>query len=597
MFMTKRKSKVTVAPQPGWAVYLRVSDEEAQNPDASKERQRFYLRKGILERSELLVIEEYSDLLTGRNPLRKDYQRMLQDARLGKFSHVAVERADRFGRNDTEALRAIDELHELGVAVRFANQPDLDPMDPDDRIIVTLSFTLARRESMLLGMRVKSAAQAKRQAGGFVGRPPDGYKFVEDAQPSRKSYAKRTHHLEIDPERAPLWRLAWDFLLEDKRTLAEICEELHTRGYRYRTGRPFVEIKADGTRITNTSTLGRAYHNWTYAGWVVNEEEGIAPRTLRGDWQGLVTTEELEQGIAILQKRTSHRVVRRKHDYLLKGILYYLPADRRMVRLSGSTSNARRPAGGTPYYCVPSSNVNFPCREIEEQIPGQLSRIQVATQWVPSIRAAYSDDVAQKLGVIQPDQRQEIEAALKGIESEEGRAARLYASGKITDEVWDSLWAEWQDRRRELRTTLDALDVQHAVYVHDLDHALEIITHVGSLYNRLTRSDQKELLRLMVERVLVNTEGQVRLELRAPFAYLQALAERAREDGEGIAGQTKTSRMAGQCSELVPYGDPTYTQSEHETLLAETADALIDYFERTDFPARELLHQLVFGSD
>jgi DNA invertase Pin-like site-specific DNA recombinase len=43
--------------------------------------------------------------------------------------HVQVnssgERVDRFGRNDTEALRAVDELHEYGVAVRFANQPVL----------------------------------------------------------------------------------------------------------------------------------------------------------------------------------------------------------------------------------------------------------------------------------------------------------------------------------------------------------------------------------------------------------------------------------------------------------------------------------------
>lgn len=29
-----------------------------------------------------------------------------------QFSHVIVERADRFGRNDTGALRAMDELHE-----------------------------------------------------------------------------------------------------------------------------------------------------------------------------------------------------------------------------------------------------------------------------------------------------------------------------------------------------------------------------------------------------------------------------------------------------------------------------------------------------
>ena len=46
--------------------------------------------------------------------------------------------------------------------------------------------------------------------------------------------------IEPDPEQFKVWRLAWDLLLTDKYTLGEICEELHARGFRYRTGRPFV---------------------------------------------------------------------------------------------------------------------------------------------------------------------------------------------------------------------------------------------------------------------------------------------------------------------------------------------------------------------
>ncbi|MBK8030048.1 MAG: recombinase family protein [Chloroflexi bacterium] len=122
--MPRRKAK-RLPPKPGWAVYLRTSDEEAQNPALSQKRQRFAINTGLVDRSMLPLIEEYVDNLTGRSPDRLDYQRMLDDARSGKFSHVAVERADRFGRNDAEALRAIDELHDFGVAVRFANQPDL----------------------------------------------------------------------------------------------------------------------------------------------------------------------------------------------------------------------------------------------------------------------------------------------------------------------------------------------------------------------------------------------------------------------------------------------------------------------------------------
>ena len=56
-----------------------------------------------LEQSELPIVDEYIDNFSGRYANREDYQQMLTDARSGKFSHVAVENAERFGRNDAEA--------------------------------------------------------------------------------------------------------------------------------------------------------------------------------------------------------------------------------------------------------------------------------------------------------------------------------------------------------------------------------------------------------------------------------------------------------------------------------------------------------------
>jgi DNA invertase Pin-like site-specific DNA recombinase len=549
--MTLRRKSKYPTPTPGWAVYLRTSDEEAQNPEASQARQRYIINKSVLDRSDLPVIDEYKDVLTGRNPQRVDYQRMLQDARIGKFSHVVVERADRFGRNDTEALRAIDELDEFGVSVRFANQPDLNPMDADDRIIVALSFTLARRESILSGLRIRGAAETKRAGGGFVGRVPDGFISVEDEAPGRKSYAKKSHHIEQDPERAKIWRLAWDLLLGDKLTLEEIAEELHIRGYHYCSGRPFVEVKSNGKRKAHYNTMSYIFHNWIYAGWIVNVEENILPKTLRGNWEPIVTTEEFEKGLAILERRQSHRVVRRRHDYLLKGLIYVAsPGEESLHKLTGSTSNASRAGGGTAYYCVPRSDINLPCSDIDAQIPMEMMRIQVNPDLLPAIRSCYTQDIAQKLGHLRPDERTELEAALKSIDEEEARMARLFAAGKITEAIWDNLWAEWQDRRRTLRSNLESMGVQQDYHVNNLDVALKIIAKVGLLYNSLERSDQKELLRLMVEKVVVDLEGKVRLELRPPFAYLHELSERVRCKGGVGTDKTKASECAG-CSDWI----------------------------------------------
>jgi DNA invertase Pin-like site-specific DNA recombinase len=203
-----RPSSLAASPQPGWAVYLRTSSDENQKPELSRARPRFLIDTNVLQRSDLPLVDEYVDVLTGKTPRREGYQRLLRDARSGRFSHVIVERADRFGRNDTEALRAIDELHEFGVAVRFANSPDL--MDPDDRVLVALSFTLARRESALLSIRVRDGLQAKRQSGGYVSLAPDGYRNVEGrTELSQKHDLGRFNHwIEVDRERTPIWREA-----------------------------------------------------------------------------------------------------------------------------------------------------------------------------------------------------------------------------------------------------------------------------------------------------------------------------------------------------------------------------------------------------
>jgi DNA invertase Pin-like site-specific DNA recombinase len=144
--------------------------EEVKDSKKQSNKSQDAIQRALLEDSGLPIYNEYVDNLSGHAASnRTEYQRMLEDARTGLFSFVAVENAERFGRNDTEALTAIDELHTLGISVRFADYPDLDPIDPDDRILVSLSFTLARRESIKLGQRAKGGMHAKMQVGGFIG--------------------------------------------------------------------------------------------------------------------------------------------------------------------------------------------------------------------------------------------------------------------------------------------------------------------------------------------------------------------------------------------------------------------------------------------
>ncbi|MBE2270743.1 MAG: recombinase family protein, partial [Anaerolinea sp.] len=549
--MPRRKTK-RLPPKPGWAIYLRTSDEEAQNPALSQKRQRFAINTSLVDRSTMPLIEEYVDNLTGRSPERFDYQRMLEDARLGRFSHVAVERADRFGRNDAEALRAIDELHDFGVAVRFANQPDLDPIDADDRILVTLQFTLARRESILMGLRIQGGHHSKLRDGGWATLAPDGYRNMEERteHSERLEYGKYKHWVEADPEQYKVWRCAWDLLLEDRLTLEEICEALHARGFRFRTGRPFVEFK-EGRRITAANGLSKKFHNWFYAGWVVSEQANIPPKTIRGEWKPVVTTEEFERGLEILRRRVKDRSPRRRHEYLLTGLVYLQDEEPdRLVRLTCSTSNPERSSGGTAHYRVARQDIHFQCKLVDEQVAAHLRQIQVDPELVPIIRAAYTHEIAERLGHLRPSERARLEAELKAIDGEEARVARLLAAGKVTESVWNHLWEEWQDRRRIVRESLDGVSQQVDTHIAHLDQALTLISKVGVLFGAMERSTQKALLRDMVERVIVDRQGDViQLVLLPPFSYLRQLTQHVRSSTRD-AGKTKTSkkRSAGLSS-------------------------------------------------
>jgi hypothetical protein len=126
-----------------------------------------------------------------------------------------------------------------------------------------------------------------------------------------------------------------------------------------------------------------------------------------------------------------------------------------------------------------------------------------------------------------------------------------------------------------------------------LDAALTIIAKVGILYGKLERSDQKDLLRQMIERVVVNPEGMiVRLELLPPFSYLRHVTERVQKSGgSAVEGKTKTSAMAGQCSDYVQSDDRNPTENEQTTL--SLASDFLEYLELTRYPQRLTLEQLL----
>ena len=221
---------------PGWATYLRVSDEDKQTPERSFAMQRKKIQEQLLAPSKVPFCREYTDLLSGTSPNRKDYQQMLSDAVAGKFSHLGLYRSDRFGRNTVEGIQAITKLIGLGVKVRIASSPSLRPEEPDGFFMFLIQMGMAQREVDVMKERVRGGTEAKLRAGGWPNRAPEGYRNMERQIKSGK------YERWVEPHPSVFTASSGkhgNMLLTDRYTLDQICQELANRGYTSSSGAPW----------------------------------------------------------------------------------------------------------------------------------------------------------------------------------------------------------------------------------------------------------------------------------------------------------------------------------------------------------------------
>ena len=119
---------------------------------------------------------------------------------------------------------------------------------------------------------------------------------------------------------------------------------------------------------------------------------------MRGEWEPIISTEEFEQGLAILAKRNNKPEPRKKYFYLLQGLVYLEKADGTVRKLTCGTPNSKRTSGGVSYYCIPNSDQNFLCSGVDRQNPEHLRAVQVDPVLLPIIRQAYLADVDRYAG-------------------------------------------------------------------------------------------------------------------------------------------------------------------------------------------------------
>lgn len=197
----------------------------------------------------LEVIEIYADRhITGKTDERKEFQRMIQDAKQHRFDALVVYRTDRLSRDKYDAVIYKRELKKAGVQIHYA--AEAIPEGPEGIILESLMEGLAEYYSAELSQKIKRGMHESALKCRALGKcVPLGYKVGPD-----KTYV-------IDERGAEAVRIIFEMYLAG-RSQVDIIKLLNSKGYKTATGENF-----------NKNSIPRILANEKYIG--VYEAAGV----------------------------------------------------------------------------------------------------------------------------------------------------------------------------------------------------------------------------------------------------------------------------------------------------------------------------------
>jgi DNA invertase Pin-like site-specific DNA recombinase len=152
--------------------YIRVSTLLNQDPNV----QITSIREFARQRDFKLVGEYVDEGISGAREKRPSLDRLIVDARMGKFKILVVTGIDRLGRSTKHLLNFLDEMNHYGVSL-ISIREQLDFSTPTGQMALTMLSAVATLERQLISERIKTALAARKitardtGSGWRCGRP------------------------------------------------------------------------------------------------------------------------------------------------------------------------------------------------------------------------------------------------------------------------------------------------------------------------------------------------------------------------------------------------------------------------------------------
>ena len=170
------------------------------------------------------LAQGYIDTIRGESAANRDnFQRMINDAKKGKFDLIICKEISRFSRDILDSISYTRELFQNNVGVYFTSD-NLCTIDRDSELRLGIMASIAQQEVARLSERVKFGHKKAIENGVVMGN-------------SRIfGYTKKDGKLIIDEKEAEMVRMIYELYATGDYSLRNISDLLYEKGYRNHSG-------------------------------------------------------------------------------------------------------------------------------------------------------------------------------------------------------------------------------------------------------------------------------------------------------------------------------------------------------------------------
>ncbi len=218
------------------------------------ENQIQYYNNILAQHPEWELVGRYVDEgITGTSvKKRKNFLRMMEDAKNGMFSLILTREVSRFARNTVDTLQETRKLKSYGVEVYFTEDNIRTSDDTDGELRLTLMATLAQNESKKTSVRVKAGQKISFENGVLYGNG------------NILGYDRVGRELVVNPEQAETVKMIFN-MYHDGMGCKQIAYELEKRG----------RITSTGLTHWQPGTISRLLRNSFYCGKIVYRKQYV----------------------------------------------------------------------------------------------------------------------------------------------------------------------------------------------------------------------------------------------------------------------------------------------------------------------------------